>query len=299
MNADLLEQLHNYAEHFDAAVPELEIDDVRTADGQSRPLPTGRPIPRQTRRRPVVVVVVAAFVTLLVLGAIGFIGLLGGEGPDVIDSPPNVETPLSNGDFETGDLTGWKVHSSMNRSDAWGGWYVYEDALTAPVPTVRGTMKGSGMGFNPVFDPPEGDYAAVSISNQGGLHILYRDFVVDEPSVLRALVFYNCPNCGWPWRNYLISPDHFRYDSPGEPNSQYRIDLVDPAAPIDTLADEDVLGTVFRTVDGDPLSLEPTEVTFDLSRWEGQTIRLRAVEVENQVGVFFAGIDHVRIESAG
>ncbi|MDH3606720.1 MAG: hypothetical protein OER12_06965, partial [Acidimicrobiia bacterium] len=68
---------------------------------------------------------------------------------------------------------------------------------------------------------------------------------------------------------------------------------------IDTLADEDVLGTVFRTVDGDPLSLEPTEVTFDLSRWEGQTIRLRAVEVENQVGVFFAGIDHVRIESAG
>ena len=315
MNADLLEQLHNYAEHFDAAIPELELDDVRTADDQSHPLPTGGPILGQTRLRPVVVVVVTAFLTLLVLGAIGVISLLGGEGPEVIDAPPKVETPLSNGDFETGDLTDWNVYWSSpwvdygpDSDEVFGGWFAYEDGRTPPTGTddasreSRGGRTIGGQAFE-VSDPPQGDYAAVSVANQPALQILYRDFMVEGRSVLRATVFYNQLASSYnsmTGNNHLFAPDHFQVGSPGEAapkNSQYRIDLIDPAASIDSLADEDVLGTVFRTVDGDPLSLQPTEVTFDLSPWEGQTIRLRAVSVGNQ-NMLFAGIDDVRIEPA-
>jgi hypothetical protein len=303
MNADLLEQLHDYAEHFDAAIPELELDDVRTTDGQSRPLPTGRPILRQSRLRPVVVVVVTAVVTLLVLGAIGVISLLGGEGPEVIDSPPHVENPLSNGDFETGDLTGWTVYWSSpweeteDAADVFGGWFVYEDGQTKPTgleDRVISTIMGQPF---EVSDPPQGDHAAVSVVSQPGLAILYRDLAVEGRSVLKATVFYNQQKSPYNYAtgdDRLFAPDHFEIGG-GQKNSQYRIDLIDPTAEIDSLADEDVLGTVFRTVDGDPLSMEPTEVTFDLSPWEGQTIRLRAVEVSDQA-VFFAGIDDVRIE---
>lgn len=102
MNADLLEQLHNYREHFNAEVPELEFDDVRTADHQTRELSLGRPIGRQARLRPVMVVVVAVFLTLFFVGAVGILSMLGGSDTDVIDAPrdpeitqPSVPTTLT------------------------------------------------------------------------------------------------------------------------------------------------------------------------------------------------------------
>jgi hypothetical protein len=189
----------------------------------------------------------------------------------IIDAPPNVETPLSNGDFEAGDLTDWTDWEGS-------GWLVYED----PLAPNRAFLHGSPVGGMLVleFDPPQGAYAAVS-TNQPGTHVLYRDFMVDGPSALRATVFYNKVSLFG--ETYLFS------------QYQYRVDLIDPAAPVDSLADEDVLGTVFQTKGGDPLSLEPTEVTYDLSPWQGKTIRLRAIEISNEQ-LLFAGLDNVRIE---
>jgi hypothetical protein len=250
---------------------------VRTRESPTQPVHSGG---RRWRWKWIL-----AFV--LVAGIVGIVTILM-SGSD--------EQSLSNGDFETGDLTDWTVDSSMASSQYWGGWFVYEDGLTPPTDDARTPL---GPNVFEVFDPPQGDYAAVTDSNAPGLKILYRDFVVDGPSVLRATVFYNTKFSDGYGETQIIAPDHFRVgSSPDAPaNQQYRIDLIDPAASRYSLADEDVLGTVFRTVEGDPVSLEPTEVIFDLSPWEGQTIRLRAVEVDNR-GVFFAGIDDVRIEPA-
>jgi hypothetical protein len=64
------------------------------------------------------------------------------------------------------------------------------------------------------------------------------------------------------------------------------------------MAPEHVLGTVFEARPGDPPRLPPTEVTFDVSKWQGQTIRLRIAVGENQ-GPLRAGVDNIRFERIG
>jgi hypothetical protein len=147
-------------------------------------------------------------------------------------------------------------------------------------------------------DPPQGRYAAVTDMNGKGIHFLYRDIEVGGSWNLISTVFYN---------NHAYGED---FADPGDfgrtigdvwaatgTNQQYRIDLVDPAAAIDSTASDDVLATVFRTQPGDPLTLNPTSVTIDLSPWEGQTIRLRVAEMGSN-GPLRAGIDDVRLEQA-
>jgi hypothetical protein len=191
---------------------------------------------------------------------------------------------LANGDFETGDLAEWTTESYAS---GYGGWFVYEDGTTPPTDAPR------LYDFNvfEVSDPPQGRYAAVTDQTGGGLRILYQDFTVNGPSVLHATVFYRTTFSPGYGETRIIAPDGLG----AQPNQQFRVDLIDPGAPIVSVADEDVLATVFRTIEGDPITLEPTEVTFDLSPWDGQTIRLRFAEVDSR-GRFFAGVDDVRIE---
>jgi len=191
---------------------------------------------------------------------------------------------LGNGDFETGDLTDWTTKSYVRST--YGGWFVYEDGRTPPTDASRVYAYNA---FE-VSDPPQGRYAAVADGNSEGLRVLYQDFTVSGPSVLHATVFYRTVSSSGSAR--IIAPNDLSTESQ---NQQFRVDLIDPEAPILSMADEDILATVFRTVEGDPVSLEPTEVTFDLSSRDGQTIRLRFAEVDNQ-GPFFAGVDDVYVE---
>jgi len=71
---------------------------------------------------------------------------------------------------------------------------------------------------------------------------------------------------------------------------------MDPTAPVDSVAPGDVLASLFQTKVGDPASLAPTVMTFDLSQFAGRTVRLRFAEVDNQF--FFEGsVDAVAITS--
>jgi Beta-lactamase len=98
-------------------------------------------------------------------------------------------------------------------------------------------------------------------------------------------------------RSTRASRDTLAYESP-EPNQQFRIDLIDPSAPIDSVAEDDVLLNVFRTSEGDPTSLAPTAVSVDLSPWAGETVRLRLAQTDNQ-GPLRAGVDNIRFEPFG
>lgn len=80
------------------------------------------------------------------------------------------------------------------------------------------------------------------------------------------------------------------------PNQQFRIDVVKPGAPIRSLATGDVLANVFGTKPGDPRTRTPFAVTYDLTPFAGQTVRLRFAEVDNQF-FFRVGVDAVGITS--
>lgn len=204
-----------------------------------------------------------------------------GRGPSV---------PLPNSGFETGDFTEWSTESWGNHGD----WYVYDDGTTPPDPS----MTDLEFPFN-VPDPPEGLYAAVTDMDYSGVHILYRDIEVTGNWTLHAIVFYE-NSLG----QFHVQPDFGSFDGDawfagsGVINQQFRIDLVDPGAPVYSTEAGDVLAVVFQTQPDDPSSMEPTPVSIDLSPWEGMTIRLRATQIDNKSSLR-AGIDDVRLEETG
>src|SRR5439155_1362278 len=87
-------------------------------------------------------------------------------------------------------------------------------------------------------------------------------------------------------------------DYVGTPNQQYRVDVMNPAAPVTSMAPSDILANVFKTQIGDPLTKSPTLYTFDLSPFAGQTVRLRFAEVDNQF-YFQASVDKLAVATTG
>jgi hypothetical protein len=183
-------------------------------------------------------------------------------------------------DFESGTLANWKIE----RSGA-GSWFVYTNGKAAPSPSES----DPNVPFA-VPEPPQGKFAAVTDMNGPGRRILYRDVKLDGRYTLQLTVFF--VNTG-----PLSSPDTLDFEGSGE-NQQFRIDIVAPSAPIDSLAPAHVLTNVFRTSPGDADRREPAAVTIDLSKWEGQTVRLRLAGVDNR-GPLRAGVDDIRLEPAG
>ncbi len=183
-------------------------------------------------------------------------------------------------DFESGTLTSWKIE----RSGA-GSWFSYSNGKTPPDPAQSD--------FNLPFDvpnPPQGRFAAVTDMNGPGRRILYRDVTLDGRYRLRLTVFY--VNAGV----FSASGTSGR-DTLGD-EQQYRVDLVSPAAPTTSTAKGELLATIFQGRPGDPSRQQPTEVTFDLSPWAGQTVRLRFASADNQ-GPLRAGVDDIRFERIG
>ena len=80
-----------------------------------------------------------------------------------------------------------------------------------------------------------------------------------------------------------------------ENSLQFRIDLVDPSAPIDSVADEDVIVGVFRTEVSDPATLEADrgERRPDRAGWpDGAS----APRQGTTVAALRAGVDDIRFE---
>jgi D-alanyl-D-alanine carboxypeptidase len=183
-------------------------------------------------------------------------------------------------DFESGAITNWQALGGGS-----GSWFVYSDGHKAPDPA----QSDPNAPFD-VPDPPQGRFAAVTDMNGPGTRILYRDLRLEGRFTLQATVFYT-------GSGPFSSPATLAYDTP-EANQQFRIDLVGPSAPIDSVAKGDVLVNVFGTSPGDPDRREPTEVRVDLSAWAGQTVRLRLATTDNQ-GPLRVGVDNIRLRRIG
>jgi hypothetical protein len=179
-------------------------------------------------------------------------------------------------DFEAGTLANWIV----DRRGA-GSWFVYTNGKTPPEPS----QSDPNIPFD-VPDPPQGKFAAITDMNGPGRRILYRDITLDGRYTLQLIVFYvNAAHA-------FSDLDALNTDVIGD-NQQYRIDLVTPSAPIASVAKDDVLATIFKTRPGDPARQDRTPVSFDLSPWAGQTVRLRLAVADSQ-GPLRAGVDDIR-----
>ena len=175
-----------------------------------------------------------------------------------------------NGDFETGNLTGWSVQDSGA-----GTWFAYSGTANPVEPSAS------------VPPPPQGSFAAITAQLDPGTHVLYQDVAL-EPGVAHTLSLIAYYQSNAP----IVSPENLSYESGS--NQQYRIDVIKPTAPLLTLAPEDILATLLHTKAGDPQALEPKTLTADLTPFGGQTVRLRFVEVDNQ-GPLNAGADSISI----
>jgi hypothetical protein len=181
---------------------------------------------------------------------------------------------IANGGFEAGDSSGWTI---FNQDGGFGDWFVY-GGTSSPI-----------NGF-PIAAPPEGTFAAVTDQQGPGSHALYQDVAL-EPGFAHVLSFYvyYVNRAG-----AFATPPSLDYNV--FPNQQYRVDVLRPTAPVTSVAPGDVLAPVFRTDVGEPLTLAPTRVTFDLSPFAGTTVRIRFAEVDNLL-FFNASVDGVAVRS--
>lgn len=214
--------------------------------------------------------------TLFAAAAVACLALLGPAGASA--------ATVVNGDFESGTLAGWHVQ----RATEAGNWFAYE-GVEAPISSKRANGE-------PVQAPPQGDYAAISDEANPDTLILYQDVVLrpDYSHRLSLLAYYDSYEpIAVPTPNTLSVEESLG----GQANQQYRIDVVKPGAPLESLDPADILRTVFRTQPGDPMGMEPTRLTADLSQFAGQTVRLRIANAVTDE-VFNAGVDAISVASA-
>lgn len=185
---------------------------------------------------------------------------------------PATAASVANGDFETGDLSGF---TAANQQGSSGSWFSYS-GTTAP---------DSG---RPITAPPQGTFAATTDQNNPGSHVLYQDVALEENAEheLSFTLYYRNEAAGF------STPDTLDYNV--RPNQQYRVDIMKPSADPFSVDPADVLDSVYRTEVGDPNTLEPTRITSDLSPYAGQTVRLRFAAVETE---FFlrASVDDIQV----
>ena len=179
---------------------------------------------------------------------------------------------INNGGFEAG-LTGWTVVDEPGSS---GSWFAFGGAL-GPVSVL------------PLAPPAIGALQAVTDQDNPGSHILYQDVTIPPlaTATLDLLLWYNC------YASQFAPQPTLDYTVPG-PNEQFRIDVMNPLAPVNDMG-AGVLLPVLLTHSADALVLPPyVHVTANLSAFAGQTVRLRFAEVDNQSNLN-VGIDAVSI----
>ncbi|MET0306181.1 MAG: hypothetical protein ABW196_08135 [Solirubrobacterales bacterium] len=216
-----------------------------------------------------------AFATLFAMALLAAPASTGAEAATVV-----------NGGFESGTLSGWQVLRATQAGD----WFAYE-GTAAPIGRKRQPPA------DPVQPPPQGTHAAIADQANPDTLILYQDLALEagQDHWLSLLAYYDT------YEPIAIPrPDTLSVDEGalgGQGNQQFRIDVMKPDAPVESVDPADILRTLFRTEEGDPAEMEPTRLTADLSSFAGRTVRLRIANAAHEE-VFNAGVDAVTLSNA-
>ncbi len=197
-----------------------------------------------------------------------------------------------NGDFEAGTLRGWSVY----QANPFGDWFAYQGTET---PIGANRKKQSNTGAVSVQPPPQGTYAAVTDEVEPDTLILYQDVALESGHdyQLSLVAYYDSYRpIAIPTPNTLSIAEEALLLPNGkfQENQQFRIDVMKPDAPLESLEPADILRTVFTTKLGDRRTMAPRKLTTDLSAFAGQTVRLRIANTVTEE-VFNAGVDAISI----
>jgi hypothetical protein len=189
-----------------------------------------------------------------------------------------------NGNFESG-LSGWTVQKAGPSTN---GWFAYS-GTSSP---VSGHL---------IPAPPQGSNAAITDQDEPSSDILYQDVTLEPywTHQLTMTLFYTSYN-----KIQIPNPDTLSWTGepsehelePGQPNQQYRVDVMKPTAPVNSVNPSDILATVFATREGSPESMGPAQFSVNLTPFAGQTVRLRFAMTDNE-NFFNAGVDNVSLVS--
>ena len=168
----------------------------------------------------------------------------------VLPRQAEAQCTFTNGDFETGTLSGWTKYF---RSNNIGDWYNYTGTTT---PVSAHTIAA-----------PMGTRGAVIDHNAPTTHELYQDVTI--PAGQSTITFYMAYNNT---NGYFVTLNSLDWVN----NQQARIDIVKTTTPNESIASGDILSPLYQSRPGDPLIVSPmTQMFYDTSALAGQTVRLR------------------------
>jgi hypothetical protein len=173
----------------------------------------------------------------------------------VFAAPAGAAT-IVNGDFETGNLSGWHVYNSTSE----GNWFAF-NAKEAEDEEVQ--------------PPISGTFSAYTTEEYPDTAILYQDVAL-EPLYSHQLSL----TVGYRSQAPIVTANTLLVDPevpPSYDNQQMRVDVMRPTAPLESTSSSDILTTVFANKTGDPQVMAPKQFSVDLSPFAGQTVRLRVV----------------------
>lgn len=178
-----------------------------------------------------------------------------------------------NGGLATNQFDGWS-HSDRGN----GSWYVQRGVGPVPDELVCSELN--------VPMPPSGSVAMTNADARGS-RILYQDVAV--PANAKTTLTFDL---ALSTKNEFNNPPTL---DETVNNQQFRADLVDLSAPIDTTG-SGVLLNLYATKTGDPKATPYTRITRDVSAFAGRTVRLRFAQVDRQF-CMSAGIDNVSLDA--
>jgi len=182
---------------------------------------------------------------------------------------------LVNGDFETGDLSGWTATNNGSAATI--------QVTSGDTTTDAGTIPGS----------LTGDYFVFTSQSGPGSSFLSQPFTVQAGTnkIFFDIAIINAAG------DYYV-PDPMSFDYTGPPNQQARFDILVPGAALDTVNPADIIVTGYQTQPGDPLTQDwasyEVDATTELAPYVGQNVIFRFVQVDNQL-FFNLAIDNVNV----
>jgi len=189
--------------------------------------------------------------------------------------PMMATAEIENPGFETGDTTGWTVETN---------------GAALSISVVSGETQTDAGTINPSLTE---DFYAFTSQTGPGNSFLVQTFEV-QPGTNRIFFDIAINNAG----GDFFVPDPLSLDFDGEPNQQARFDILAPGAAIDTVDPDDIIAVGYQSQPGDPLSQDwerfDVDVTDELAPFEGETVTLRFVQVDNQ-GFFNLAIDNLSV----
>lgn len=197
-----------------------------------------------------------------------------------------------NGDFKLGTLQGWDVHQATGS----GNWFAYKAGINPANADNTGDPIAEKRG-RPLPAPPQGRYAAIADEASSDTLILSQEIGLGAglEHRLSLIAYYESLT-----PIAVPVPDTLSVDEEalgGRANQQYRIDVMRPGSPIESVDPADILLSVFRSQRGTAQTLAPTRLTADLSAFAGQKVRLRIAVAANE-DLLAGGVDDVAVESA-